>query len=96
MPFCHQSSFIRMPMPKYDVTYTIAADYAFFYNLYYKYGGDSFKKVSFPISVFEDEQGISSIQVLKTFEETLKIREQNKDICWYIDKFKLEIKKWLV
>lgn len=96
LPFCHQSSFIKNinnNSIKYDLKYRISSDYKMFLNIYLIWGRESFYYLPIAFSVFEAENGISTTKTFNMKEEYLAIRSTNKDPYWYIDFFKLLIKR---
>lgn len=73
MPFCHQSTFVRLqPAQKilFDTNYQLAADYQFILQIFKK--GSQFKYIPFPISIIETV-GIAEKNILTTLKEQQKI-----------------------
>lgn len=95
MPFCHQSSFIKLDIlkkKKYDLKYKIAADYHFFYNLYFSCGRNAFFYAHKKIARNDSIDSFSRQNQYPLWLEYIEIRTLNKDIRWYWDKFKNFIK----
>lgn len=85
-PFSHQSCFINiipMKMLKYDTSFMICADYNFFYKLYYE-KKSTFLHIDHTVSVFEAEQGISSVNYLTMKIEDGRIQKKTHKIRWKI------------
>lgn len=83
-PFSHQSCFINivfMKELKYDTSFKICADYNFFYKLYYE-KKCYFLYVDSIVSVFESEQGVSSVNYLKMKTEDGRIQKKTHQIKW--------------
>lgn len=92
MPFCHQASFTRRTiLYGFNTTYKICSDYAFFYNLYKKYGRNIFMFVPIKIAVY-NVGGISAIQLKNCRKEWLDIRSKDRNLWWYYDCVKYVIK----
>ena len=98
LPFCHQSSFVKLALLQerlFDLSYKIAADYALFYNLYYK-TKSTFLYVNEVIAIYEASVGISSANRIKTFREICHINKRTQvflgKIRFYIIIFLLYIK----
>ena len=83
MPFCHQSTFVKLPMEKYDTNYRIVADYKLFSDYYYYKGNACFEYVPVTIAVFDDVEGVSSVQKKKMEDETLTVIASHSS-CWYV------------
>lgn len=99
-PFCHQSVFIKNLGKEimYDEQYRIVADYALFYNLYYKYGADSFLQMEFVVAEYDITDGLSKNPKFKYEQqrERLNIRSRHKDLRWYYEVIKYFVKVlWL-
>ena len=95
MPFCHQASFARLSLVHFDVSLKIAADYELFYDMYYKEGKDSFEYVSEVISVFEENNGISSKAIKELQNETLAVMSKRKSLWYYYSLIKLYVVRYL-
>ena len=95
MPFCHQASFARLSLVHFDVSLKIAADYELFYDMYYKEGKDSFEYVSEVISVFEENNGISSKAIKELQNETLAVMSKRKSLWYYYLLIKLYVVRYL-
>ena len=83
MAFCHQSVFMptrEMKAHPFADTYRIAGDYKFFYD-YYNRGG-KFRYLNYPISYFESEQGISSVNILESYRERAHVRSEHLSKTW--------------
>ena len=85
MPFCHQSVFVRSNIflkNNFNNYYKICADYDFFLRLYCE-GIINYKKLSFPIAVF-DVNGISyRHNVFNEYLKVVKIQYGFSAITWY-------------
>ncbi len=92
MPFCHQSSFIRKGIGLFNADYHICADYYMFYTLYLKSGASVFLYRPITVAIFDNEEGISSVKVKQVRSEVLKIRSLHKDLRWWIDWIKYQVK----
>lgn len=99
MPSCHQSIFCkRSLLLKYpfDLTFKIAADYNFFYQLYK--ANVQRKYVNIIVSVYDAMNGISSRHEWIARKEMLKI--ENGSCIYYVKSLflyiKLTIKKFLI
>lgn len=92
-PFSHQSCFINitfMKELKYDTSFKICADYNFFYKLYYE-NKCHFLYVDSVVSVFESEQGVSSVNYLIMKSEDGRIHKKTHEIKWKLYIFFLGI-----
>lgn len=77
MPFCHQSSFVRLSdfnVVGFDPNFKIAADYDFFLRLYLQ--GKMFLKIDCYISYFE-LNGISSNNDLALYDDFLNVKHKH-------------------
>lgn len=84
IPFCHQSSFVRLvPKLYFDTRFKISADFKLMHDYFHNYGYNSFKYVKFPISVFEAEQGISSTLRNNLIHENLIISKNYFSLFWW-------------
>jgi len=94
MPFCHQSSFAHISVYKqgFDSRFRIASDYDFFYRIYGYWGERAFLYMPYPIAVYENVDGLSTIQIRQCRREWLTIRSDNKNCRWYFDYLKYAIK----
>lgn len=92
MPFCHQSTFVRKGVIPFDETYKICADYKMFYSLYKALGPSVFLYHPIPISVFDNEGGLSVTNVKQHRLEVLQIRSFHKDYRWWVDWAKYQVK----
>ena len=85
MSFCHQSVFVDgdlMRKEKFDTSFRLAADYAFFYR-YYMQGG-KFHYVEKVVARFESEQGASSKNRLQVNREYARIHGVENTAKWKI------------
>jgi len=83
MPFCHQSSFVRLQEIKnrgFDLDFQIAADYDFFLDLYLQ--GKGFLKLDFFVSYFE-LGGVSSINKISLYDDFLNVKHKHRVINKY-------------
>lgn len=83
MPFCHQSTFVKLEYCNFDTSYKMAADYNLFYNLYDKYGSDIFLCVDRVVSEFQMEGSTTYNNLSKVAWEGLRIRSKHKNIFWW-------------
>lgn len=98
MPFCHQSCIIRADIQDeflYDTSFKIAADYDFFYKIWYLYGKGSFHYVPFCISKIDCTDSLTHNNQYLCWKEFLKIRSAHKDLRYYWDMMKKVIKQIL-
>lgn len=95
LPFCHQSTFVKVT-PDYrwsfdNNTYRIAADYKLMYDMAEKYGVDSFCVVDCFISNYRMEESTTFQNLRKAKREYLKI--QSSHVNWFWIK---EVVKYLI
>lgn len=84
MPFCHQSCFVRSDIiSPFDTKFKLAADYNFFYHLYYSKGEKAFLYVPITISVYESAEGVSYRQLSTLMREFLYIRREHITSHWF-------------
>lgn len=79
---CHQSVFVSLLDKEdvyFDMKYKLCADYNQIYNFYRKYGKITFIYKSLPVSVYEFEEGVSSVLKSKCMKEKMSIHIQNKE-----------------
>lgn len=98
MPFCHQSTFVRLEtlkQYKFDLYYKIGADYKLFYSMYYSLGADAFKYLPICVAKCDATDSLSQKNKYPLWKEYIEIRKAHKDARWYYDSFKLCIKKLL-
>ena len=91
IPFCHQSSFTRMPIDKawtFDTTYRLAADYNLFYEIWENYGLEAFLPLDIPIACYRMEGSTSYVNIRRTEKECLRIRSRHRDREWWKDAVK--------
>ena len=91
MPFCHQATFVRLDCCWFDTHYRIAADYNFFYNLYFDEGRDAFLIKDRVVADFRMEDSTTFSNMRTTTREILTIQSRQKNWFW----LKLYI-KWLM
>jgi glycosyltransferase involved in cell wall biosynthesis len=83
MVFSHQSTFVkRTSMQIFDVKYKIAADYNLFYTLYRL--EKKFKYIPLTVSIYDGENGISSICFKESMKERYIIQNKHIGILFYI------------
>lgn len=95
--FCHQSCLVKTKIQKFkpfDTNIKIAADYAFFYQLYYEKGNACFKYIPLFISKVDMTDSISRKFFHQSLKEKLKIRSVHKNIRWYKDWLSYLIKEY--
>lgn len=83
LPFSHQSCLIKLSLMKkyfYDLQYRICADYNFFYSLYKRKG--CFQYIPLIFSVYEAEEGVSSVNVFGLLKEYATINGQIHTFRW--------------
>lgn len=84
LPFNHQSAFVRSALAKqnpFNLSYKIAGDYNFFYNLYIS--GKKFQYIPLPIANYSMD-GMSQSHVIKTFREVCEIQGRKKDFDYWL------------
>lgn len=94
LPFSHQSSFIKMDLMKsqlYDLQYRICADYNFFYSSFK--AGKIFKYKPLLVSVYEAEEGVSSVNVFALFKELAIITGKVHLFEWKLEFLLFKIRK---
>lgn len=75
MPFCHQSVFVKTRLlkdNKFDLSFRLASDYNFFYNLYKNQC--AFLYIPLCISVYSLSGGLSDSNVVALYKEYLRVR----------------------
>lgn len=95
-PIYHPSSWVKKEVLKnnmFDTSFTIAADFKLFRDLYYK--GYTFYNVPLIFTIFEAIEGISSTAVYKNWIENQKIIEKDKGFVWILNKYKLFLREKL-
>lgn len=83
MAFCHQSALVAgdlMRRERFDLSYRLAADYAFFYR-YYQQGG-RFRYIHRTIAWYESEEGASSKNRLQVNREYARIQGKANRLSW--------------
>ena len=83
MPACHQSMFTdreEMDAHPFDLSYRLAADYHFVYNLYKR--GGKMQYVSVDVSLCEAIEGVSSVHKLDVKRECARIRGIDHTLKW--------------
>lgn len=97
MPFCHQSCFVRRAFIKpFNLSYKIAADFDFFYHLYYEEGESVFQYVPVVVANYEASEGVSYRMLDITMKEFIHIRKEHLTLHWfytvlvYIYKYKIK------
>lgn len=87
-PFSHPASIVRVSILKkylFNEKYKLASDYDFFLKLYK--AGYKFKYLNIIISVFEAENGASSVNKQQTYKEVACINGHYKKINFKIEYF---------
>ena len=94
MPFCHQSSFSRRSEYKkgFNLQFKIGGDFEFYYKIYHQYGNEVFLYIPANIAIYENVEGLSTIQIKKCRKEWLMVRSDHKNVRWYFDYLKYFIK----
>lgn len=93
-PFSHPSSFIRTSIikkRKFNLTFKIVADYNLFYTVYRD--GFTFSYIPYDIAIFEAEGGVSSKNVLNTYQEVGKVNGAYNTLSWTINYCNLWMKQ---
>jgi len=88
IPFCHQSVFVRTQEARkrpFHREFSIAADYDFFYYLYWEKGATAFAYVPITISEIDAIHSLTYQQKTRCKREYLLIRAAHKDLRWYYD-----------
>lgn len=96
MAFCHQACFVRRLQAlshPFDLHYRVAADYAFFYQLYHE--GAHFVYRDLPIAIFESESGISSRQKNAVRCECARINGADQTIRWQLQHLGMKVSDFL-
>ena len=93
MPFCHQSTFIRIDDCLFDTHFKIAADYNLFYNLYFNEGRDVFLVKDRVVADFRMEDSTTYSNLRKTKREILTIQSRHKNWFWLKEVVKYIINK---
>lgn len=92
---CHQSIFVSLIDKSnilFDEKYKISADYQVIYDLYNRFGKSIFYYIPIPISIYDGEFGVSTINKTTLYKEQLEIRAKNKDFMWLFDYIRYKIK----
>ncbi len=85
MAFCHQACFVRRTLAlarPFDLQYRLAADYAFFHQLYHE--GARFTYIDLALAVFEGEGGSSSQQKNAVRRECARISGRDQTLVWKV------------
>lgn len=85
LPFSHQSCLIKTKLMKespFDLQYKICADYNFFYSLYKRKA--CFQYIPLFFSIYEAEQGVSSINILLLQKELAMITGRIDSYWWKV------------
>lgn len=93
MVFGHQTVFMKRKILykyRFDCKYKIAADYDLFYRVYKD--GYNFEYMSFCISNFSANDGVSTNNPIITFLEDSHINGRSKDRIWYFVFFLFKIR----
>lgn len=88
LPFSHQASFVRREVCKFDTDYKLAADYALFYRIYYKYGEQSIMVVDREIARYRQEDSTSMHNLKQVKGEYLTIQSYHPSWRWVKEYFK--------
>lgn len=83
MPACHQSMFAdteEMKAHPFDLSYRLAADYHFIYNLYQR--GGRMQYIPVDVSLCEAIEGVSSVHKLDVKRECARIRGIDHTLKW--------------
>lgn len=83
MPACHQSIFAdveEMKAHPFDLSYRLAADYHFVYNLYKR--GEKMQYVPINIALFDATEGATSTHKLEVKRECARIRGVEHTLSW--------------
>lgn len=81
MPFCHQSSFVRLELAKkhpFDLQYKVSADYNMFLQLFNE--GCIFYYVDFPVSIYQYDRPNDHLQ----YKRALDVVRVNKRLSFYL------------
>lgn len=92
LPFSHQASFVRREVCKFDVDYKLAADYALFNHIYYKYGEKSVLVVDRAIARYRQEDSTTMKNARAVKGEYLAIQSYHPTWHWVKEYLKW---KWL-
>jgi len=94
MPFCHQSVFVKKKLlleTKFNTNYKILGDFDFFRKMYVD--NVSFQHIPIPVSIFDNEGGLSFRSPLISFKEKNIITKGERSKVLYFTKLYLLILK---
>lgn len=87
LPYCHQSSFVKLWLVKdqwqFSEKYKIAADYKVFYDIYYNYGGMAFISVDKIIANYRMDGSMTFNNLKRAKGEYLSIQAKHRDWTWW-------------
>lgn len=87
LPYCHQSSFVRLNLNGeewvFDTKYKIAADYKLFYTIFYTYGSTVFQNVERIIANYRMDDSMTFKNLSKAKGEYLSIQSKHRDWIWW-------------
>lgn len=94
LPYCHQSTFVRLTVGSepwtFDTRYRIAADYKLFYDIYIQKGESAFLTINHIVANYRMEDSMTFNNLKKVKREYLSIQSSHKDWTWW-----KEYIKWL-
>ena len=82
LPFSHQASFVKREVCHFDTDYHYAADYAWFYYIYHKYGAESIRVIDRAIARYRQEDSTTMVNAKKVKGEYLAIQSYHLTWRW--------------
>lgn len=86
LPFSHQAMFARIDADNqwtFNIKYKYAADYAFLYKTFWKYGADSIMTLDKAIAKYRQEDSLSMVNAKKVTGEYLSIQASHRSWSWW-------------
>lgn len=87
LPYCHQSSFVRLTIENsqwlFDTKYKIAADYKVFYDVFDRYGSMAFHNVDRVVANYKMDGSMTFNNLRKAKKEYLSIQSVHKNFTWW-------------
>lgn len=96
IPFCHQSTFTRTALLRerpFQLCYKIAADYHLFHTLWRERGEAAFVYMPLCVSAVDAADSLTYRQKYRCKREYLAIRAGHKDLRWFYDHLRLDLKR---
>ncbi|MDO4497667.1 MAG: glycosyltransferase family 2 protein [Bacteroidales bacterium] len=84
LPFSHQATLVRREFCWFDLQYRYSADYALFYDIYFKYGEQSIKIFDRAIARYRQEESLTMnpANQKKIKGEYLRIQRKHPSLHW--------------